>query len=184
MDELKSAWEIAQERAGRLGKLSTEEREQQERQRYGQVGQALAHKWLDSSGQLDVTWELNKYGEPERDRIKKSLIDHLVEAIGFTTTQAISGTRRIIEAIGRLEPGLQPGMSEMAGLVQEYEAGEQKIRQELESGCRETLHKLRISGTAVGAINVEASPEWQLAKQELLEALTPRLNDLKRTLTG
>ena len=184
MDELKSAWEIAQERAGRLGKLSTEEREQQERQRYRQVGQALAQKWLDSSGQLDVTWELNKYGESERDRIKKSLIDRLVQAIEFTTTQAISGTRRIVEAIGSLEPGLQPGTSEIARLVQEYETGQHTIRQELESGCRETLHKLRISGTAVGAINVEASPEWQLANQELLEALTPRLNDLKRTLTG
>jgi len=41
---------------------------------------------------------------------------------------------------------------------------------------------LRISGTAVDAINIEANPQWQLARQELVEAFTPRLNDLKRAL--
>jgi len=48
MSELKSAWEVAQERANRLGKLSADEKEQQERQKYRQVGQVLAQKWLDS----------------------------------------------------------------------------------------------------------------------------------------
>jgi len=41
---------------------------------------------------------------------------------------------------------------------------------------------LRISGTAVGAFNIETNPKWQLARQELVEAFTPRLNDLKRAL--
>ena len=40
MGELKSAWEIAQEKANKLGKLSDEEKEQQTRQRYRQIGQA------------------------------------------------------------------------------------------------------------------------------------------------
>ena len=63
MDELKSAWEIAQERANRLGKLSAEEKEQQERQGYRQIGQVLAQKWLDNPQRLDLTAELNKQEE-------------------------------------------------------------------------------------------------------------------------
>jgi hypothetical protein len=41
---------------------------------------------------------------------------------------------------------------------------------------------LRISGTAVDAINIEADHQWQLARQELVEAFTPRLNEWKQAL--
>jgi len=184
MGELKSAWEIAQERANRLGKLSAEEKEQHERQSYRQIGQVLAQKWLDSSQQLDMTAELNKHEEKERDIIKQAIIERLAETIEFTTTQSINSVKRVIEAISSLGPELQPKAEEMGQLVQEYEGAEQKIRQELESNYRETLHQLRISGTAVDAINIEADHKWQVARQELVEAFTPRLNDLKRALVS
>jgi hypothetical protein len=182
MSELKSAWEIAQERANRLGKLSAEEKEQQEIQAYRQIGQALAQKWLDSSQQLDMTAELNKHEEKERDTIKQAIIEHLVEAIEFTTTQGINSAKRVIEGLISLGPELQPKAEEIGHLVQEYEGAEQKVRQELEISYRETLHRLRISGAAVAAINLEANPQWRLARQKLVEAFTPRLNDLKQAL--
>jgi glutamine synthetase type III len=182
MGELKSAWEIAQEKANRLGKLSAEEMEQQARQRYRQIGQVLAQKWLDSSQQLDMAAELNKHEEKEREIIKQALIKYLAEAIEFTTTQGINSVKKVIEAISSLEPELQPKAEGIGQLVQEYEDAEQKTRQELESDYRETLHRLRISGTAVDAINIETDHKWQLARQELVEALTPRLNELKRAL--
>ena len=182
MSELKSAREIAQERANRLGKLSVEEKEQQERQRYRQIGQVLAQKWLDGAQQPGMTAELNKHGEKERDIIKQAVIEHLVETIEFTTTQGINNVKRVIEAISSLGPELQPKAEEIGQLVQEYEETEQKIRQELESDYRETLHQLRISGTAVDAINIEADHKWQPARQGLVEAFTPRLNDLKQAL--
>jgi hypothetical protein len=182
MGELKSAWEIAQEKANRLGKLSAEEKEQQERQRYRQISQVLAQKWLESSQQLDMTAELNKHGEKEKEIIKQAVIAHLVEAIEFTTTQGINSVKRVIEAISGLRPELQPKAEGIGQLVQEYEGAEQKIRQELESNYRETLHQLRISGTAVDAINIEADPQWQVARQKVVEAFTPRLNDLKQAL--
>jgi hypothetical protein len=84
--------------------------------------------------------------------------------------------------ISSLGPELQPKAEEIGQLVQEYEGTEQKIRQELESNYRETLHQLRISGTAVDVINIEADHQWQQARQELVETFTPRLNDLKQAL--
>ena len=184
MDELRSAWEIAQERASRLGKLSAEEKEQQEKQGYRQVGQALAQKYLDDPQLPDLTDELNKYEEHERHLIKQAVIEHLAEAIEFTPARGIDSAKRITEAISSLRPELQPKAEEIGQLLQEYEEAEQKIRQELESAPRETLHQLRISGTAVDAINVEANPQWQSAHQGLIEAFAPRLNALKQALIG
>jgi hypothetical protein len=184
MSELKSAWEVAQERASKLGKLSAEEKEQQERQRYSQVGQALAQKWMDGSQRLDLTAELSRHEEKGREIIKRAIIEHLIEAVGLANTQAIDSVKRTIEAISSLKPELQPRAEEMGQLVQEYELAEQKIRQELESQYRQTLHQLRISGTAVDAINIEDNPQWQLARQGLVESLTPRLNALKQASIG
>jgi len=167
-----------------LGKLSAEEKEQQETQRYRQVGQMLAQKWMDSSQRLDVAAELSKHEEKGREIIKQAVIEHLIEAMGFADTQAINSVKRVIEAIGSLKPELQPKAEEMGQLVEEYELAEQKIRQEQESNYRETLHQLRISGTAVDAINIEDNPQWQLARQGLVESLAPRLNTLKQALVG
>jgi hypothetical protein len=182
MSELKSAWEVAQERANRLGMLSAQEKEQQKSQRYRQVGQALAQKWLDSSQQLDVAAELNKHEEKERELIEQAVIEHLADAIEFRGAQTIYKVKGIIEAISSLKPELQSKAEEVGQLVQEYELAEQKIKQELESHYRQTLHRLRISGTAVEAINIEDDPQWQLARQELVESLAPRLNALKQAL--
>jgi len=182
MDELKSAWEIAQERANRLGKLSAEEQAQQARERYHQIGQALAQKWLDHSQPLDISAELAGHTAEERNIIKQAVIQRLAEVIELAANRDINIIRKAIEGIGNLGPDLQPGAEEMRKLVQEYEGAEHKIRQELEIKYRETLHKLRISGTAVDAINVEATAEWPVARQELVEDFTPRLNTLKQGL--
>jgi len=184
MSELKSAWEVAQERANRLGKLSAEEKEQQQKQGYRQIGQALAQKWMDSSQRLDVTAELGKYEEKDRDVIKQAMIEQLIGVFGFANIQAIDNMKRVIKAISSLRPELQPKAEEVGQLVQEYELAEEKIRQELESSYRATLHQLRISGTAVDVINIETNPQWQQARQGLVEDFTPRLNDLKQALTG
>jgi hypothetical protein len=184
MSELKSAWEVAQERANRLGKLSAEEKERQERQSYGQIGQALAQKWMDGAQRLDMTAELGKHEEKGRELIKEAAIERLVEAIELTTARGTNSVTRAVEGISSLRPELQPRAEEIGQLVQEYELAEQKIRQGLESNYREALHQLRISGTAVDAINIEDNDEWQLARQGLIESLTPRLNALKQALVG
>jgi len=144
----------------------------------------LAQKWMDSSQRLDVAAELSKHEEKGREIIKQAVIEHLIEALGFADTQAINNVKRVIETISSLKPELQPKAEEMGQLVEEYELAEQKIRQEQESNYRETLHQLRISGTAVDAINIEDNPQWQLARQGLVESLAPRLNTLKQALVG
>jgi len=184
MSEMKSAWELAQERANRLGKLSAQEKEEQERQTYRQIGQALAQKLMDGSQGLDVTAELSKYAEKGRGVIERAIIEHLVEAIELTAAKSVADAKGTIGAISSLKPELQPGAEEVSQLIQEYELAEQKIRQELEGNTRETLHQLRISGTAVGAINIEDKRQWQLARQGLVESFAPRLNALKQALLG
>jgi len=180
MGELKNAWEIAQERATRLGKLTTEEKEQQTRQQHLQIGQVVAKNWIDGFAEPDIVEELNKYSEAERDVIKEAIIRHLLEAIEFKTARDMNRVKKAIAGINSLEPEPKQNIEEIKTLVQEYEAAERKIRLELESDCKESLHQMRISGTAVGDINIEVTPQWQMAQQKLAEVLMPRLNSLRQ----
>ena len=184
MSEMKSAWELAQERANRLGKLSAQEKEEQERQTYRQIGQALAQKLMDGSRELDIAAELSKHEEKGKDTVRQAMIERMIEAIELTATKGVDNAKAMIGAISSLNPQLQPGAEEVGQLIQEYQLAEQKIRQELESQTREALHQMRISGTAVGAINLEDNPQWQLARQGLVESFAPRFNALKQALLG
>ncbi len=184
MDELKSAREIAEERAGRLGRLSAEEREEQERQRYNQIGQMLAQRWLDSARRMDLSAELGKQSEEDRHMVKQAVIERLGEAIDLTAGGSTGAANRAIQGISSAAPELQPKAEELSALIREYEEGERKLRQRLQDEFRETLHRLRISGTAIGDINIEANPQWQSASRRLADGFAPRLSLLKRSLTS
>ena len=183
MDELKSAWEIAEQRASRLGRLSAEEQKQQERDRCCQSGQVLAGKWLDGSEKLNLLAELGRHGPEEQALMKQAVIEHLAGAIEPPAAGNADQVTRAIDGIENLAPELHQEMNEVRRLLHEYEEEERKTRQEIESGFRETLHRMRIAGTAVAGVNVEATEEWQAARQRLVEAFIPAFNDVKQALT-
>jgi len=183
MDELKSAWEIAEQRASRLGRLSAEEQQQQERDRCHQIGRVLAGKWLDGSERLDLPAELGRHGEEDRALVKHAVIEHLIEAIDPSAADNVDRVTRAIAGIESLAPELQPKMDEMRRLLHEYAEVERRARQEMENTCHERLHRLRISGTAVAGINLDATEEWQAVRQRLVEDFTLGFNDVKQTLT-
>ena len=182
MDELKSAWEIAEQRASRLGRLSAEEQQQQERDRCHQIGRVLAGKWLDGSERLDLPAELGRHGEEDRALVKHAVIEHLIEAIDPSAADNAARVTRAIAGIESLAPELQPKMDEMRRLLHEYAEVERRARQEMENTCHERLHRLRISGTAVAGINLDATEEWQAAQRRLAETFAARFDGLKRDL--
>jgi hypothetical protein len=184
MGELKSAWEIAQEKANKLGKLSPEEERRQREEKCRQIGQAVAQRWLDASPGQDLAAGVGSYPEEEKGLIKQATLGYLIEAIDFQSSEAGMGRlERAVQGITSLEPKSQPVVERLIELAQEYSQAKEKTRQEVEDRSRGVLHQLRISGTAVGDINVEATPQWQQSEQRLTKAFQPRLDGLKKELS-
>ena len=196
MGKLKSAWEIAQEKADRLGKLSPAEMQRQREQECRQIGRAIAQRYLDNPEPLSLAIELNKYQE-KKDLVRQATLTHLTQAIDLKSWSGTSPDptkynnrsggvyprlEKIIQGIAAIEPKSQSIIERIRGLAQEYEPLADKTRRAIEIKCRETLHQLRISGTAVGNINIEATPQWQQSWHLLTEPLEPRLDSLKREL--
>jgi len=232
MGELKSAWEIAQEKADRLGKLSAEEIQRQREQECRQIGRAIAQRYLDSPESLSLALELDKY-QDKKDLVRQASLTHLTQAIdlkswsGTSPDATVQSTwqgakkerahtatpliwqgakkerahtatpliwqgacsggvyprlEKIAQGIATLEPKSQPLIERIRELAQEYEHLADKTRRAIEIKCRGTLHQLRISGTAVGNINIEATPQWQQNWHSLTELFEPRLDSLKQEL--
>ena len=179
MSELKSAWEIALEKSDRLGKLSPEEERQYHQEKYHQVGVAIVRKYLDDPRGQSLTSQLKAYSEEENKLISKAALDELVATLDLGNPAKLD---EIYQGIASLEPKSQPVLQQIAQLVQEYKNARREARRGLESKGKEVLHRLRISGTAVGDINVEALAEWQEKEQSLMAGFGHRLDSLKQEL--
>jgi len=180
MGELKSAWEIAQEKARKLGELSAEEQRQQLEERCQQIAQAITRRYLDQEG-LDIATELNNCPEGEKDLVRQATLSYLTQGMELRNPQRLE---KIAQGILSLEPKLQPIVGQIIELAREYEQAGSKIRQEIVNKGRETLHQLRISGTAVGNISIQATAEWQETWRRLIEPFEERLDSLKKGLVS
>jgi hypothetical protein len=180
MGELKSAWEIAQEKASKLGKLSAEEIRQQMEQRCQQLGNAIAQRYLDHENQ-DLVAELKSYTDEEKELLTKAIIAQLIQAIDLTSLDT-ARLDKILRGISGLEPEWEPGIAQIRELFQESQQAEEKIRQEIEREGREILHQMRVSGTAVSQINPLARAAWQESRLKVIQPFEERWQQLKQEL--
>jgi len=185
MGEMKSAFEKALERAERLGKLSPEEIRKRKEEEYIPVGRALADRYLGHGYVQFLEEEANRYSGEEKDIVRRAALTRLVEAIDLGDYEA---SERAMEGILVLGGGEVVGevRQQIKDLLAEYgraeEAKYEEQKGEVERRERELLHKLRISGSAVGEINLEASETWKELSRELYSQFDQRLQQLKEQL--
>jgi hypothetical protein len=185
MSEMKSALEKALERAEKLGKLSPEEMRQRKEAEYAPIGRALAERYLGHGQKRVFKEEANRYSGEEKGIVLRAALLRLGEAIDLEndelTEMAMAGmlVLKQNERFGEINERVR-------SLLREYrEAEEQKYegaKERIEKGEKELLHQLRISGSAVGEINLKANEAWERISQELYSRFNERLVDLKGEL--
>jgi hypothetical protein len=181
--EIKSAWEIAQEKTTKLGKLSPEEKKRQRQDRCRLIGKSLAEKYL---GHYDVRLleiELNKHSAEDKDIIKQAAIHRLIEGINLGHSLRLGEISQGILNLANNEKTVQI-LGKIKELFQEYNEIENREKQEIDKAGREILHQLRISGTAISQINPRAKEEWQKKLNYLAHPFEERLNALKQELSN
>ncbi len=185
MGEMKSAYERALERAEALGKLSSEELRERREAEYTPVGRALADRYLKHGYRDVLREEAGRYSGEAKDIVVRAALSRLGEAIELGNYEI---TERAIEGILAFKDTEEIGevVKRIKGLSKEYEEAERlKFEEEragIEREVRELLHQLRISGSAVGEINLEASEAWRESSGKLYSQFNERLEELKREL--
>jgi len=179
MGEIKSAWEIAQAKAAKLGRLSAEEERQQREKQFSQIGIAIAQRYLSHWNPQNIQGELSQYSSEDKLMVTRTILSELAQTIDLRSQNTFERTAK---GILSLKPEAKGTIEQIRELSREYEQDERKISQDIEAKVKEMLHQLRISGSAIGGINVEANQEWHQSLQELAQPFQERLEALKTEL--
>jgi hypothetical protein len=166
MEELKSAFDIAMERAEKLGKASPEEIRKRD---LVPQGEKLAARYL--KGQCDLTVELSKYDDEARGYVAESVKKVLLRNLDVPKNEVVKRTtRRAMEGIKSLKDdkgGVENVYSKLRRLFKHYEdEGAQQRSQayeELKQDFYRNLQQLaQQQGIPTGiSIDVESHPQFQ-----------------------
>jgi hypothetical protein len=178
-EKVKSALEIALEKAQKLGGMSSDEKQKLKDENLESVGLALSKRYLKGLPVRDVEIELGKYKE-DRKTIVTYLLSYLVNEIDMGDPD---GAERILEAINHFAGA--PAAEKIGSLLNECRSAMkkawQKNQQTLGAAKRRELARLGISGSAIKPA-IEGSPEWLEARQQLHSDYQKRLEGIKSSL--
>ena len=191
MGEMKSAYDRAMERAGKLGKLSPDEMKKQEEERLLTVGRAIADKYLVHGSIQVLKGDIDKLKAEERATVARGVRLGLAQSLSFDKGVTLEAIERVAAGLAALASGKQGAVEELIGkvkgLLEEMEAELDRTYSSeyshLESERRVLLQGLGISGSAVGGVNVEGSTAWQLIEEALRGQYNSRLDPLKKKLS-
>jgi hypothetical protein len=179
--EIKSAREIAQEKASKLGELSSEERKRQRQDRCRMIGKSLAENYLSQYNIRILETELNKQSTQDKVLTKKAAIHQLIEGINLRYSSKLDKISQGILTLANNATAAET-IGKIKELFQEYDETENRVRQEIENSGIEILHQLRVSGTAISRINIRAKEDWEQRLNQLTGPFEERLNYLKQCL--
>jgi hypothetical protein len=179
-NQLKSALDIALEKAGKLGKMSDEEKREIREKELAGVGEALSARYLKGLPIRDIELELAKYKE-DRHKVIIYLLNGLWDRLDLGNPQEID---KIMSAIEHFtgNSSIAEGIRSLAiEYHNEAEKTLSKNRSLLEDARRKELKRKGISGAAVVPV-VESSPEWLQLREDLNSRYRKRLEELKSSL--
>jgi len=178
--ELKSAFDIAMERAQKLGDMSAQERQRSKEEEFRAIGEALGKRYLDGLPIRDVEIELRRYEENRRIVIRH-LLSFLLNTLDTGNSE---GAENILAAVQHYsgDSGVVAGIRNLFNEYQKAieQAWEEK-RIKLGAAKRKELKLRGIFGSAVEPA-IETSPEWIEISQRLDASYQKRFEETKTLL--
>ncbi len=177
MDEMKSAFERAMERAESLGKASEEDLR---RWKYLPEGEKLAARYLRD--ECNLTAEIGKYDEDMRQLVSEGAQGILVKNIDLPRNEpAKKINRKVMEVLKELKRdkvSLENVYTKLRRIFNHYEQeGEQQRKQAYEAVKRDVEAKMRqalqqqLGTSAPARIDVESQPQFQQQLRQTLAQL-------------
>lgn len=182
MEKIKSAWEIAMERAASRTSVKPEELQKQNEEKGRIIGKALADKFLNDLDKNKLKADLEKYGEEERSFIIKGTRTALIESLELGDYEKLEN---VIEGLSSLAGSCR--LNEIKGslllVYDSYTGIYKKSSERFQAAGRKILNKYRISGDAVKAINPSVfNEELKQINQDDLQPLEKEYEKIKKDL--
>ncbi len=158
MTRIKSAWEIALERAQGI-KVTPEELRRQLEEKCQLAGAAIAERFLNVFDLKQLKEDLEKQSGEEGELVKKAAVEKLAGSLELGDYEKME---KIIEGISLAagDEKINAAKGRFYVLYDSYHNALAKKRSEIEAAGRKMLERLGISGEAVRAVNARVNKEW------------------------
>ena len=182
MSEIKSSWEITQDRLKNIGDLTADERKEQEKSRINALGKGVAGKYMLTGNPAILDEELRKNKSGERERIKKAALQHLVDSIDIHNSIV---PHPFSQGITQLGDSLSTSsrLQKIHTCIDAYHKLEKAEMRKIDSDARLILTQRAIAGTAIGKFNVHSRKEWEQTFITLATRYEEKLEKLKKEIT-
>ncbi len=183
MSDIRSSWEIAQERVRSIGDLTAEEREEQQKKRFHALGRGIAEKYMNTGNAAILDEELRKYEGADREQVGKAALEHLVSTLDIYSS---SSPHQFAEGIIRLgaSPQAERLMQQVHACFAAYRDLENAQMHRIQDEGKGMLARRGVKGSAVGTFNVHARSEWNDVLYDQSSAYREKLEKLKEKLAA
>jgi hypothetical protein len=178
---IKSALEIAMERAATMPGLTQEELAEQKEREYKPRGVAIGRKYLEGTlKERDLQTELSKYQGREGEIVKRAFLLTLNQS---TSLESKKVSLRALEGIKAVETlaDIDKMRRQMEAIFDEFGQQVERHVGQYEALEKERFRKLGISGSAVKP-NLEESQTWQAEFKRIQSEYDSRISKLKENL--
>ena len=178
---IKSALEIAMERADSMPGLTQEELAEQKEREYRPRGVAIGRRYLEGTlKKRDLQTELSKYQGQEGEIVKRAFLLTLNQSISL---ESRSMSLRALEGFNVVEPATEVGETkrQIETIFDEFGPHVERHVGKYEALEKEKFQKLGISGSAVKP-NLEESEAWQSEFKRIQSEYDFRISKLKEHL--
>jgi hypothetical protein len=180
--KIKSALEIAMEKAAAMPGLTQEERAEQKEREYQPRGAAIGHRYLEGAlKESDLQAELSRYRGQEGEIVKQAFLLTLNQSIKLESQDM---SLRALAGIKAVAPSVDLGE-----IKRQIEAVFDEFTQRLEREIRryqalekERLQQLGIFGSAVKP-NMADNQTWQEESERIQSEYNSRINEIKEKLS-
>lgn len=176
MSDLKSAWEIAMEKAKKLDTASLAELKKGDEERCRMAGMAIAERYFTVKDPRQLADDLNKYHHEEEELVRRAVVSGLAGAITLGDSEKLDKAIEGIVFLIKNELVKETG-DKIKQLFQQYGRAEKEKVSDINIKGKELLEQMGIAGKAVKAINPEAREGW---KKDLKEMALPFEKELEK----
>jgi hypothetical protein len=172
--ELRSAFDIAMEKARKLGDMSAQEKQRSKDEELRAIGEVLGKRYLDGLPVRDVEIELRKH-EENRQTVVRYLLSFLLDALIPANSER---AENILVAIQHFS-GNSDAVARVRELYNEYQKAWKEKRDKIIEARRKELELKGISGSAVEpAIEADSKQLDTTYRKHFEETITTLLKAL------
>jgi len=185
MEKMKSALEIALERAKNIEESFKEKQDpkEMEQEKYLKAARTMGRSLLQGKMQKEAVKEtIGRYPEESREKALKAFFDEVTAKMNLTNTPLVLQAISFLTEEEKIKSACQEFEKHYHQYIKNIKEKGAELQENIGKTMLKKLHREGIKGSAVAGFNIKHLPQWKKALEQLQEEYKNILPDFRRAI--